>query len=205
MLPQLLLLRQTTVPTVIDSFYLLTLGSYRAFYIFNWIERWIVERHFGPVEVLFGIIQTAFYIDFAWVYWTRQRVKLRNGGVVDSEDLSRGWLISRLLGRGRTNLDEEEQLATGANGDSRRRPIRNGGQWGARGISVSADEGLLDVPEQNKKEVDQGSSAVKGNERAGILERDRDDTSDDESDNDTLPYHDGGNGTIKGPVNGAEG
>jgi hypothetical protein len=30
-LPQLLLLRQTTVPTVIDSYYLLALGSYRAF------------------------------------------------------------------------------------------------------------------------------------------------------------------------------
>ncbi|KAK0337168.1 hypothetical protein LTR59_012192 [Friedmanniomyces endolithicus] len=31
-LPQLLLLRQTTVPTVLDSFYLVTLGSYRFFY-----------------------------------------------------------------------------------------------------------------------------------------------------------------------------
>ena len=37
--PQLLLLRQTTVPTVIDSFYLVTLGSYRAFYLLNWIYR----------------------------------------------------------------------------------------------------------------------------------------------------------------------
>jgi hypothetical protein len=38
-LPQLLLLRQTTVPTVIDSYYLLALGSYRGFYILNWIHR----------------------------------------------------------------------------------------------------------------------------------------------------------------------
>ena len=30
--PQLLLLRQTNVPTVLDSGYILTLGSYRAFY-----------------------------------------------------------------------------------------------------------------------------------------------------------------------------
>ncbi len=44
--PQLLLLRQTTVPTVIDSGYILTLGSYRAFYILNWIVRFAKERHF---------------------------------------------------------------------------------------------------------------------------------------------------------------
>lgn len=198
-LPQLLLLRQTTVPTVIDSFYLLTLGSYRTFYIFNWIERWIVERHFGPIEVLFGIIQTAFYIDFAWVYWTRQRVKLRNGGVVDSEDLSRGWLISRLLSRGRASLDEEEQPAIGTDDDNIRRPVRNGGRWGARGISVSADEGVPDLPETNKRKVDQPSSATKAVEGAGSLERDTHDGSDD-----TLPYHDGRNGTIKRSVNGAE-
>lgn len=202
MLPQLLLLRQTTVPTVIDSFYLLTLGSYRAFYIFNWVERWIVERHFGPIEVLFGIIQTAFYVDFAWVYWTRQRVKLRNGGVVDSEDLNRGWLVRRLLGRGRASMDEEEQPAIGTNGDIRR-PISNGGRWGARGISVSADEGVLDLPKPNKK-VDQGNSATKDGERAINLERNRHDTGDNDSDDDNLPYHDGKMGTIKAPIQGAE-
>src|SRR5271163_1171757 len=90
-LPQLLLLRQTTVPTVIDSFYLLTLGSYRAFYVLNWIVRYASSdrNHFPETEaVIFGVIQTAFYVDFAWVYYTRQRVKLRNGGIVDSEDLS---------------------------------------------------------------------------------------------------------------------
>lgn len=204
MLPQLLLLRQTTVPTVIDSFYLLTLGSYRAFYIFNWVERWIVERHFGPIEVLFGIIQTAFYVDFAWVYWTRQRVKLRNGGVVDSEDLSRGWLVSRMLGRGTASMDEEEQPAIGTNGDSTRRPVSNGGRWGVRGISVSADEGVLDLPEQNEREVERESSATKGDERADIHERDRHDTSDNGSDDDTLSYHDGNNGTMKGFVKGTE-
>lgn len=202
MLPQLLLLRQTTVPTVIDSFYLLTLGSYRAFYIFNWVERWIVERHFGPIEVLFGIIQTAFYVDFAWVYWTRQRVKLRNGGVVDSEDLNRGWLVSRLLGRGRASMDEEERPAIGTNGDIRR-PISHGGRWGARGISVSADEGVLDLPEPNKK-VDQGSSATKDGERAIILERNRHDTGDNDSDDENLHYHDGKLGTIKAPIRGTE-
>ncbi|CAD0098322.1 unnamed protein product, partial [Aureobasidium mustum] len=39
------------------------------------------ERHQAifPVSFTFGVIQTLFYFDFAWVYWTRQRVKLRYG------------------------------------------------------------------------------------------------------------------------------
>lgn len=143
-LPQLLLLRQTTVPTVIDSYYLVCLGSYRAFYILNWIQRVADkdERHFDPISVIFGVIQTALYIDFAWVYYTRQRVKLRAGGVVDSEDLGRGWLVGRFVKH--HDLDEEEEPVLGrgehANGDA-----RNNNKWGRRGISVSADEGVHDM------------------------------------------------------------
>ncbi|KIW09083.1 uncharacterized protein PV09_00029 [Verruconis gallopava] len=141
-LPQLLLLRQTTVPTVIDSYYLVCLGSYRAFYILNWIQRAAdkEERHFDPISVLFGIIQTALYIDFAWVYYTRQRVKLRAGGVVDSEDLARGWLVGRFTKH--HDLDEEEEPALGR--DPNRNTRRNN-KWGQRGISVSADDGVHDV------------------------------------------------------------
>ncbi|KAI7249108.1 hypothetical protein KC352_g13207, partial [Hortaea werneckii] len=98
-LPQLLLLRQTSVPTVIDSFYLVTLGSYRFFYILNWLVRGIGEGYFDPISVIFGIIQTALYIDFAWVYWSRQRVKLRGGGVVDSDDLTKSFLVRRFIGK----------------------------------------------------------------------------------------------------------
>ncbi|KAL8808173.1 MAG: hypothetical protein Q9182_000237 [Xanthomendoza sp. 2 TL-2023] len=151
-LPQLLLLRQTSVPTVIDSFYLVTLGSYRAFYMLNWFLRYFgAEHHFEPIATIFGTVQTAFYIDFAWVYWTRQRVKLRNGGVVDSEvsfmnndllglhlknfdiqDLSRGFLVNRLAA---PNASEEEQADAGEQSSARR-----GGGWGTREISVSADD-----------------------------------------------------------------
>ena len=88
---------------------------------------------------MFGIIQTALYIDFAWVYYTRQRVKLRAGGVVDSEDLARGWLVGRFTKH--HDLDEEEEPALGrANGEE-----RGGNKWGRRGISVSADEGVHDM------------------------------------------------------------
>lgn len=133
--PQLLLLRQTTVPTVIDSYYLVTLGAYRAFYILNWIVR--AAQHDWPdaISVVFGIIQTAFYIDFAWVYYTRQRVKLRGGTVVDSDDLSKGFLVNRFA-RGRTA--DEEVDATAAPGEHER-PRLN--KW-ARGLSIRADDTL---------------------------------------------------------------
>lgn len=142
MLPQLILLRQTTVPTVIDSFYLLTLGSYRGFYILNWIVRAAQEKEVDAVAAVFGIIQTAFYIDFAWIYYTRQRVKLRNGGVVDSDDLSKGWLLSRLFRSNPESLSEEDgalnnELPSAAPGTG----SRGKGKWGARGISISADDG----------------------------------------------------------------
>ena len=192
-LPQLLLLRQTTVPTVIDSFYLLTLGSYRAFYILNWIQRDFTDvRKPGAIEVIFGVVQTAFYIDFAWVYWTRQRVKLRNGGVVDSEDLSRGWLMGKVLGRGTADLDEEDRVA--ANDDDHTQPPRHVGSrsgWGARGISVSADEGISESrgPQSRPEEA------------VGILEGDE----DDESDDGVLPSNNSTtNGSLKGVGNGEE-
>ncbi|KAH6687848.1 ER lumen protein retaining receptor 2 [Plectosphaerella plurivora] len=157
-LPQLLLLRQTTVPTVIDSFYLVALGSYRALYLLGWITREfdMADRKPNAVSVVFGIIQTAMYIDFAWVYYTRQRVKLRNGGIVDADDMRRGWLIHRLFGK-RTEIqsddDEESAPALGGNSQSSRgaagRP-----KWGTRGISVSADEGVLDTERDNSAHAD---------------------------------------------------
>jgi hypothetical protein len=92
--------------------------------------------------VLFGIIQTALYIDFAWVYYTRQRVKLRAGGVVDSEDLGRGWLVGRFVKHHDLDEEEEPALGTGANSNSN---ARKNHKWGPRGISVSADEGVHDM------------------------------------------------------------
>lgn len=147
-LPQLLLLRQTSVPTVIDSYYLVTLGSYRFFYILNWIWRGIGSTGQAPdaTSVIFGIIQTALYVDFAWVYYSRQRVKLRGGGLVDSDDLSKSFIVKRFIGRrGNRNstdeediADEDETLANQEHGTIR----PSGRSWGARGVSVSADDTL---------------------------------------------------------------
>ncbi len=68
-LPQLLLLRQTSIPTVIDSFYLVALASYRTLYVFNWIYRGVDPSNRPPnkVSVIFGVIQTLLYVDFFWV------------------------------------------------------------------------------------------------------------------------------------------
>lgn len=148
-LPQLLLLRQTTVPTVLDSYYLVLLGSYRFFYILNWIVKGVGDPEwYDPTSVVFGILQTALYLDFAWVYYTRQRVKLRGGGIVDSDDLSKSFLVRRFVGRQRnTNnnteddddmADEDADLARQESGTIR----PSGNRWGSRGISVSADDTL---------------------------------------------------------------
>jgi len=156
-LPQLLLLRQTTVPTVLSSFYLLNLGSYRGFYILNWIWREldVNDRKPDAISIIFGLIQTALYVDFAWVYWGRQRVKLRNGGVVDQDDFSRGWLLTRLFGKlgprqlqddGSEDGDREDVERNAVNGTRTGNQART--KWGPRGLSVSADDGMLDEDEE---------------------------------------------------------
>lgn len=143
-IPQLLLLRQTTVPTVIDSFYLVTLGTYRFLYVLNWIVRGANEKNYtDPTSWVWGSIQTAMMIDFAWVYWTRQRVKLRHGGVVDSDDLGRGWLVGRFINRKSLDFDYDEEAAP-----ARTNAPQPKNKWGRRGISVSADEGIVGAPQR---------------------------------------------------------
>lgn len=211
-LPQLLLLRQTTVPTVIDSFYLLALGSYRALYVLNWILREIELNGVPPktVSVIFGIIQTALYIDFAWVYYTRQRVKLRNGGVVDADDMRRGWLLNRIFGKHVDVEPDDEESAPalgrsagggdGSQGSARRPGTRP--KWGSRGISVSADDGILEQERANQQRDEELDSAVDPDakmkdpdELARVLD-------DDDDDDDTLPS--AHNGSPSGVNSGAE-
>jgi ER lumen protein retaining receptor len=141
---------------VIDSFYLVTLGSYRFLYILNWIVRGAKEGHKDPTSWVWGTIQTALIIDFAWVYWTRQRVKLRHGGVVDSDDLKQGWLVGRFVGRKSVDFDFDDGEAAVRTEPQEAGP-RN--QWGRRGISVSADEGVLEEEGPRRKRPGNGSDA----------------------------------------------
>ena len=151
-IPQLLLLRQTSVPTVIDSGYIIFLGSYRALYLLNWTMRFATKGEPNPDwrAVTFGIIQTALYDDFAWVYWTRQRVKLRNGGVVDQDDLTRGFLVGKIFGRAGADGDVESGHAPEAQNGSINSTTRQG-RWGKRGISVSADDDMNQEARENTK------------------------------------------------------
>ena len=121
-------------------------------------------------------------IDFAWVYWTRQRVKLRQGGVVDSEDLGRGWLVGRLAGMGRKsvdyNYDEESGQSSRNEHSGTNNNNNNNNKWGRRGISVSADEGVLDAP-MRKGGVERDSESQPLADPAAF--------EDDESDDDAPP------------------
>lgn len=146
-IPQLLLLRQTSVPTVIDSYYLVTLGAYRAFYILNWIWRSIHSDWPDAISVVFGLVQTAFYLDFAWVYYTRQRVKLRGGTVVDADDLNKGFLVNRFA-RGR-NTEEDTLEAGDEDAENNIRPSAN--KWGNRGVSIRADDTLESYDRTNTR------------------------------------------------------
>lgn len=117
-------------------------------YVLNWIVRGANEKGYvDPTSWVWGSIQTALMIDFAWVYWTRQRVKLRHGGVVDSDDLERGWLVGRLVGRKNVDFDFDEET-----GDQRNDTVQPKNKWGRRGISVSADEGVEGAPKRNGAE-----------------------------------------------------
>jgi hypothetical protein len=172
---------------------------YRGLYILNWIWREfdLNNRQPDPVSIIFGVIQTAFYIDFAWVYYSRQRVKLRHGGLVDQDDLRNGWLLGRLFGNKRVTGDadaDDEEARPALDSDGRPTPGRTGGsKWGSRGISVSADEGVLQgeherqeyYPDQEDgiihtaQEGDEDAQLKDPDELAGILEDDGDDDNDD--------------------------
>lgn len=68
-------------------------------------------------------------------------IKLRNGGVVDSDDFSKSWLVNRVVNfrSRRTSTDEEQYLREEeAGGDAR----PNTNRWGTHGISVAADDTL---------------------------------------------------------------
>ncbi|KAI1174063.1 ER lumen protein retaining receptor-domain-containing protein [Nemania sp. FL0916] len=200
-LPQLLLLRQTSVPTVIDSFYLISLGLYRAFYCLNWIWRELDpnDRKPNAVSVIFGVIQTALYVDFFWVYYTRQRVKLRYGGIVDADDIRRGWLLNRIFGNKRFEVDQEdEESAPALGGDENgHASSQRRSKWGARGISISADDTTLehehdrhaDLNDDISGTIDPDAKMKDPDELARALDDDDDDAAPSGSSSSTASKH----------------
>lgn len=186
------------------------LGLYRGFYVLNWINREfdVSDVKPKPVQVIFGLIQTALYVDFAWVYYTRQRVKLRSGGVVDADDMRKSWLLRRIFGKhvdrdaanggGGDDYDYDEESAPALGGGAGGRSSNNNNNtrrsaWGKRGISISADDGVLGQegrPFSEEEEDDEGENGVMDvdapdakmkdpDELARALEEDDDDEDDD--------------------------
>ncbi|KAJ3534261.1 hypothetical protein NM688_g7163 [Phlebia brevispora] len=69
-LPQLFMLQRTGEAETITTHYLAALGIYRALYIPNWIYRYWTEGVIDPIAVIAGLVQTALYLDFFYVYVT---------------------------------------------------------------------------------------------------------------------------------------
>ncbi|ODV80613.1 ER lumen protein retaining receptor [Suhomyces tanzawaensis NRRL Y-17324] len=70
-LPQLFILQRTGEAENITTHYIFALGLYRALYIPNWIWRYFAEDRFDYISVLAGLIQTAIYSDFFYIYYNK--------------------------------------------------------------------------------------------------------------------------------------
>ncbi|ROL49865.1 ER lumen protein-retaining receptor 3 [Anabarilius grahami] len=70
-LPQLFMITKTGEAESITTHYLFFLGLYRALYLGNWVWRYHVEGFFDQIAVVSGVVQTIFYCDFFYLYFTR--------------------------------------------------------------------------------------------------------------------------------------
>lgn len=70
-LPQLFMLQRTGEAETITTHYLFALGAYRALYIPNWLWRYFADGHWEWIPVLAGLVQTALYSDFFWIYYNK--------------------------------------------------------------------------------------------------------------------------------------
>ncbi|PRQ72631.1 ER lumen protein retaining receptor-domain containing protein [Rhodotorula toruloides] len=71
-LPQLFMLQRTGEAENITTHYLFALGAYRALYIPNWVyRRYFTEDTVDPIAVCAGIVQTALYSDFFYLFVTK--------------------------------------------------------------------------------------------------------------------------------------
>jgi len=70
-LPQLFIIQRTGEAENITTHYIFALGAYRALYIPNWLYRYFFDGYFDPIAVVAGLVQTALYADFAYIYVTK--------------------------------------------------------------------------------------------------------------------------------------
>ncbi|KAI8388085.1 ER lumen protein retaining receptor [Radiomyces spectabilis] len=70
-LPQLFMLQRTGEAETITTHYLFALGAYRGLYLFNWIYRYFFENYVDWIAWVAGLLQTALYSDFFYIYYTK--------------------------------------------------------------------------------------------------------------------------------------
>ncbi|KAJ1783082.1 endoplasmic reticulum retention protein [Coemansia sp. RSA 2399] len=71
-LPQLFQMSRTGEADNITSHYVFALGGYRALYLINWIYRYCTEDDYVDyIAWASGVVQTALYADFFYIYFTR--------------------------------------------------------------------------------------------------------------------------------------
>ncbi|KAJ2799021.1 endoplasmic reticulum retention protein [Coemansia guatemalensis] len=71
-MPQLFQMTRTGEADNITSHYVFALGGYRALYILNWFYRYYTEDNYVDyISWIAGIVQTALYGDFFYIYFTR--------------------------------------------------------------------------------------------------------------------------------------
>ncbi|KAI4895616.1 hypothetical protein NFI96_017038 [Prochilodus magdalenae] len=72
-LPQLFMITKTGEAESITTHYLFFLGLYRALYLANWVWRYHTEGFLDKIAVVSGVVQTIFYCDFFYLYFTRAK------------------------------------------------------------------------------------------------------------------------------------
>ena len=70
-LPQLFVLQSQGQGDLLTIHYIFALGLYRAFYIPNWIYRYLTEERLDIISVAAGVLQTLVYSDFFYVYYNK--------------------------------------------------------------------------------------------------------------------------------------
>lgn len=70
-LPQLHMLRRTGQAEALTRYYIVAFCSYRAFYIPNWIYRYITEGVGDPITTTCGVVQTCINFYFVYEYFRK--------------------------------------------------------------------------------------------------------------------------------------
>lgn len=66
--PQITILAKYNGVEKFTSHYIAALGSYRFFYLLNWIYRYKTENYYSGVSILSGSLQVLLYADFFYLY-----------------------------------------------------------------------------------------------------------------------------------------